>query len=349
MKFNELRIEMMKFYSSAVEHYSNEEYQQAYEDMMNASKICKQLADISYNVTDAHEYKNLQEHYYDKALAYLDMSGDPKKKGVFPVETPTQGFSDFIGLDKEKKYLEDTIIKPWKENTLYEREKNGLFLYGPHGVGKTRFAHSLIKELHAKAYFFQPLKHFRMTDFPDVEYSFRKVFDTIENENNVVLFMESPVPYFSNGEDDFSKDTCDLFMRLFRNELKRIRKKKLNVLFIATTSAPDKINPKAFGNELFDDFLRVRIPDDNTRFLLIQRYFKDFKLTSEEEKELMDKTQGFVTSDISRLSKEILENNALEKKDFDAHLENFVKEDISEYEKNITEFENMLRLSKLIK
>mgnify|MGYP004633143115 CR=1 FL=1 len=145
------------------------------------------------------------------------MMSDPKKKSIYEMDGPTQGFEDFIGLDEEKKYLKEEIISPWKEHSLYQRKKNALMIYAPHGVGKTRFAHSLIKELHAKSYFIQPLKHFSMTDFPDVEYSFKNFFASVEKEDNVVLFMESPVPYFSNGKDEFSKDTCHLFLRLFKN------------------------------------------------------------------------------------------------------------------------------------
>lgn len=344
MKFNELRVEMMNAYSLSMEAFSDNDYQKAYEEMLKASKVAKQLSEISKDLQDAKEYENLSKHYYSKAINYHSMMSDPKKKSIYEMDRPTQGFEDFIGLDEEKEYLKEEIIKPWKEHQFYQRNKNALMIYGPHGVGKTRFAHSLIKELHAKSYFIQPLKHFSMTDFPDVEYSFKNFFSTVEKEDNVVLFMESPVPYFSNGKDEFSKDTCNLFLRLFKNEMKRIRKKKLNILFVATTSSPDKISLKAYEAGLFDDLLRIRIPSFEIRHKMMERYFKEQPIEKEEIEYLVDKTDGFVTNDISRLVKDLIENQSFTRNDIDICLSSFKKEDVEEFEKHVEQFEKSIVL-----
>lgn len=341
MKFNELRLEMTKAYSLAMDCFSNNDYENAYSNMMKASKLAKEISKICTLIEDIKEYENLSSHYYKKALDYHSfLDGD--KKDVYAIEMPTNGFDDFIGLDKEKEYLKEEIINPWENNTFYQRNKNALLIYGPHGVGKTRFAHSIMKELHAKTYFIQPLKHFGMTDFPDVEFSFNNLFDQIEKENNIVLFIESPVPYFSNGTDDFSKDICSLFIRLFKNELKKIKRKKLNVLLIATTSSPDKMNDKVFTNGLFDDFIRLHLPNENIRLGLVNRYFGD-KLTNDEKKYIVEKTSGFVNSDISRFCKEILESNSFDLGNITSHLSTFKVENNDGYESNVDSFESKIK------
>lgn len=343
MKFQELRVEMMNAYSSSMEAYSDKNYEKAFQDMLEASKIAKQLSDITPFIEDAKEYLNLSKHYYSKAISYHDLCQDQTKKPISLMDMPTQGFSDFIGLEKEKKYLEETIILPWKRNEFYIRNKNALMIYGPHGVSKTRFAHSLIKELHAKSYFIQPLRHFAMTDFPDVEHGFNQFFSKIEKENNVVIFMESPIPYFSNGQDEFSKDACELFFRIFKKECKRIKKKKLNILFVATTSAPDKMSKTVFSDDLFDDFIEIPLPSFEIRKELFKRYLKDFKVDEGMIGYLAEKTDGFVTTDISRIAKNLIESQSFEKESIDDFLNSFKKEDSSEYRKNIDSFKEIIR------
>ncbi len=343
MTVNDLRLEMMEYYSSAEEFFSEEDFQKAYENMLKASKIAKKIADCILIHEDCKEYINLADHYYKKALYYHSFLDDPKKKSVYVMEAPTHGFDDFIGLEDVKEYLKKTILPLWNNHELSKREKNGILIYGPHGVGKSRFVHAFIKELHAKTYFIQPLRHFQMTDFPDVEHSFMTLFSTIEKEDNVVLFIESPVPYFSNGTDDFSKDTSSLFIRLFRNELKRIKRKNLNILLIATTSAPDKMNEKAFVKGLFDDFIRIHLPNENIRSALLDRCFISHPLTKEQKEKLMEKTKGFVTSSVTRLAKEILEAQAFEDKIFQRCLDHYVEEDVSGYEESVDAFEKSIQ------
>lgn len=348
MNTNELRIEMMQVYSSAEEEFSKENYLLAYQNMLKASKIAKKIANLTYDLEDAREFKHLSEHYDKKASFFHDMIDDPKRKHAYVMEAPTKGFSDFIGLEGIKKYLLDGVIKQWKNHILNQREQNGILFYGPHGVGKTRFVHSLIMELNAKAYYIQPLKHFSMSDFASVENSFINFFSKIEKEDNVILFIESPVPYFSNGEDEFSKDSSELFIRLFKNELKRIKRKNLNILLIATTSSPDKLSKKALGNKLFDEFIRIHLPDVEIRKGLIERYFKD-KLTPERKEMLLNRTEGYVTSSVTRLCKEILEAQAFEENAFKSCLDNFIVEDVSGYETNVDEFEKSIQSYSILK
>lgn len=343
MDITKQKIEMMKAYSNAIDAFSCNENKKAYEEMMKASSIAKDLARVSHYLPDVKEYHTLADYYYRKAQTFIVKEANHIGSDVYQIEVPTQGFVDFIGLDDIKKNLEESLIKPWKNHTFYQREKSALLFYGPYGVGKTRFVHSLIKELEAKVYYFRPLKHFRLTDFPDVEYGYQQVFNEAEKQDGVIFFIESPVPFFSNGKDELSKDTTELFIRIFKREMKRIRRKKLNMLLIATTSVPDKLDQKALKKPLFDDFIKIPLPDENIRKGLVDRYLAAVEISEEDKDMLVKKTQGLVNKDITRLCKEILANDDYSSSGIEKVLKEFKPTDNKEYEESIHIFENHIQ------
>lgn len=336
MNIEQLRLEMIKHYSTAIDLFSNNKYSNAYLEMVNASKLALEISRQSITIPDIREYKGLAEHYMDKAKEYLSYEdNDHHLKHISTKDMPTHGFSDFIGYDNVKDYLTDNVIKYWKSHTLKDRNKNGILFYGPHGVAKTRFAHALIKELNAKAYYFQPLKHFKISDFSTIEYEYTNLFKEAEKEDNVIFFIESPLPFFSNGKDDLSIDVTNLFIKLFKKELKRIRRKNLNILFIATTSTPDKLNKQIY-QDIFDDIIEIPCLDEETRLKVINFYLKDEDVSSEDINKILNFTKDTVTTDITRLCNAVIENK--ESKTLEEILNSFVKEDISEYHKNMANF-----------
>lgn len=345
MELERLRLQMLGNYNSAINAFSDEEYQKAYDFMMETSKAASLLAKHSSNLEDSEEYQDLSEHYLKKAKGYLSYIDSSSYQDVVEIDEPTHGFDDFVGYDGIKEYFRKTILTPWKESKFYQREKNALLIYGPHGVSKTRFVHALIKELQANAYYFQPIKHFRMSEFSNIEYAYNQIFAKAFEQDNVVFFIESPLPFFPSGDDIDSQDIADLFMRMFRKELKRAKKKKKNLLLVATTSVPDKLNTACFGDGLFDDFIRLHRLSKEERGKIIKRYFKKQPLSVEEEVELIEKTKGFVTTDISRLCKLLLNKPQEER---NVIISTFVEEDISGYQKSVSSFENIIKDYKII-
>lgn len=322
-----LRVEMTEVYSNAIDLFSKNKNEDAFNEMMRASKMALKLANISLNVNDIREYKNLSDYYSNKAKSFIRNSSNF-------IEPPTQGFDDFIGLNSIKEYLDSSLIKPWLENRFYDRDKHGILIYGPHGVSKTRFAHALFKELKAKVFYIKPIKHFRVSEFSDIEHGFRELFSTVKKENNVVFFIESPIPFFPALDDEISKDISSFFIRVFSDIMKKARRKKLNVLLVMTTSVPDGLNKKIFKTKLFDDLIRIDLPDEEIRTEICKRYLKNDELIAN----VVKKTEGCVTSDVSRLAKELI--NASQSEEI---LSTFVPEDIKEYYKSVEEFENSIK------
>ncbi len=343
MNFTQQRIEMMKAYSNAIDAFSNSDNQKAYNEMVRASKIARDLADSTSDFDDTREYTTLADYYFSKAQSYLKKDENNFGNDIYMMEPPTQGFGDFIGLEEVKDYLEKTIITPWRERKFKTRKKNSLLIYGPLGVGKTRFVHSLLKELDAKAYYFKPIKHFHLSDLVDVEHDYKQVFKEAEKQDNVVFFIESPIPFFSDGNDDISRDTTELFIRMFRKENKRIHRKNLNILLIATTSVPDKLSPQVFHSQLFDDVIRIHHPDSTIRRGMIERYFKEQDVTEEYKEQLVKLTEGFINTDLSKLCKSLLNEKDYSLDTLQKKLSSFMKQDNSDYEKSVSIFENRLK------
>lgn len=348
MNFTQQRIEMMKAYSNAIDAFSNSDNQTAYSEMVHASKIARELADNTSDYDDTREYTTLADYYFAKAQSYLTKDKNDFGNDIYMMEPPTQGFNDFIGLDNIKDYLNETIITPWREHKFKARKKNSLLIYGPLGVGKTRFVHSLLKELDAKAYYFKPIKHFHLSDLVDVEHDYKQVFKEAEKLNNVVFFIESPIPFFSDGSDDISRDTAELFIRMFRKENKRIHRKNLNILLIATTSVPDKLTPKAFEKNLFDDIIRIHRPDEEIRKGMVERYFKDQSIEEAYKEQLIKLTDGFVNTDLSKLCKSLLDEEIFDMPNMEKKVSEFIKQDNSNYEKSVSIFENRLKEIEII-
>lgn len=328
-----IRVMMTKAHSNAIDLFSDNKREEAFNEMMNASKMALKLAKLSVNISDSKEYKNLSDYYSNKAKSFLDN----KKESL--AESPTQGFDDFIGFDSIKDYLNTSLIKPWLENKFYNRDKHGILLYGPHGVSKTRFAHAIFRELNAKVYYIKPIKHFRINEFSDIEHGFKELFSTVKKENNIVFFIESPVPFFPSLNDDLSKDISSFFIRIFSDMMKKAKRRKLNFLFVMTTSVPDGLDKKIFKNSLFDDLIQIDLPNERIREEICKRYLKEDDLV----KEVIKKTEGHVTSDVSRLCKELV--NGEDKTNI---LNSFVFEDISFYQNNIEEFKQFIQESKNI-
>lgn len=348
MNFTQKRIEMMKAYSNAIDAFSNSDNQKAYEEMVQASKIARELADSTTDYDDTREYTTLADYYFAKAQSYLEKKDNDFGNDIYMMEPPTQGFNDFIGLDNIKKYLEETIIVPWREHKLKTRKKNSLLFYGPFGVGKTRFVHSLLKELDAKAYYFKPIRHFHLSDLVDVEHDYKQVFKEAEKQDNVIFFIEQPIPFFSDGQDDISKDTTELFIRLFQKENKRIKRKNLNIMLIATTSVPDKLSSKVFKKNLFDDIIYIPYPDDEIRKGMIERYFLSQDVDDQYKNRLVELTKGFVNTDLSRICKTLLNDKTFDIEKMENLISTFNQQDNSEFEKSVSIFENQLKDREII-
>lgn len=284
------------------------DYLEAYQNYMSAGDNCADLAELVLDKDEALEYQHLGKEYHDRAkkfLAQLHLPADAE--GKLRPRKPAKGFEEFVGCDNIKDYLKDDVISAWKSNQFSSRKKNGIFMYGPEGCAKTTLVQSLIHELGATGYFIEPLKNFSIYNTANIESHLQFLFDKAEEKNNVVFYFDKPAAFFPKDYSKEAKKTNKLFMKLVLKEMKRVRKLNLNILFVAASSIPDKINPKVFGKKgIFDDLIRIHHPDRETREKMIAERLSDYVFIDGASVEnLAILSHGYSSKELSRLCRSV--------------------------------------------
>lgn len=288
----------------------------AYSNYLICSQLADEISKLTLDKKDSEDYAKKSEDCHKLAndiLPKLHLSKDEEEK--LNKKKMPKGFDQFIGEDKLKDYLKKEVIEPWRKHELNQRDKNIILIYGPEGVSKKVLIQSLIHELQATPYYINPINNYSPYSENVVD-SFKKLFKMAEEKDNVVFYFTRPVCFFPEPNNKESKMTSKIFTKLLKKELKRIKKKNLNILFVASTSAMDKMDKKVFKKGLFDDLLRVHHPDRSTRKGMMEERLKDVEF---EDKDMIDKltpvTHGFVSKEISRLCRRIISTSKLYQKD----------------------------------
>lgn len=288
----------------------------AYLNLMTCSTIADEISKLTLNKTEAEEYAKKSEDTLKQAkdlLPKLHLSKEDEEK-ITKRKLP-KGFDKFIGEDKLKDYLKEDVLEPWRRHEMKYRKKNAILIYGPEGVSKKVLVQTLIHELQATPYYINPIANYSPYSENVVD-SFKKLFRMAEEKDNVVFYFTKPVAFFPAEKSENNQRTLKIFYKLLKKELRRIKRKNLNILFIASTPAMDKMDRKVFVKGMFDDLLRVHHPDRGTRKGMMEERLKDITF---EDPETIDKltpvTHGYVSKEISRLCRRIISTSKLYAKD----------------------------------
>lgn len=345
---NEFRKQLTESYSDSMDALRKEDFLTAYQKMEEAGEIAKKLTDLTAGSQDSLEYAALAQEYLAMASRLRALAQQNQKHNIPPKQKPAKSFSEFLGLDNLKEYLRKDVIVPWKNHDMKSRKLANLFVYGPTGVAKTNFVQSLIKELGAYAYYFQPFQNYRLEDLVDISAQMRKIFDDAEKRDNTLLVFDKPLPFFPAGDDENREATAELFTRLVKAETARVKRKNLNILFVATTSVPDTLTKKIFQKNGFNDLIRIHRPNSKLRKEII---LEETEGCSFDPKEaiyyFVTRTKDYVTSDVSKACRILMENkepgDTLTEKEIDAALKQFTPWLDEKYEGNVDGFEKSLK------
>lgn len=274
----------------------------SYQSYLAASIEAKTIADNEIDKKVSEKYLTLSEEYASKAnaaVANLHLSRDAIDK-ITP-RKPTKGFDSFVGNEETKAFLKEELVKPWLEGKFHERELHSLLVYGPEKNGKSVLITSICYELGATPYYIQPFQSFSIYNKDNAIEHMKRIFALAEQKNNIVFYFPEPIAFFPKEDNDMNKKITKLFLKLIVKEMKRIKKLKLNILFIADTSAPDKLSMKLFKPGLFDDFIRIHHPNHKTRYGIIEERTRDVEITDETIEYMVKLSKTFIAKDISRM------------------------------------------------
>jgi transitional endoplasmic reticulum ATPase len=147
------------------------------------------------------------------------------------------------------------------------RRPQGVLLYGPPGTGKTMLAQALANEIGAT---------FQEIHTPDIldkwlgasERNIKAIFGRARRyrQPTVMLFDEfdSIIGYAGEGGDSASQ-AINAVAGIFKQEMNDLIEANPNVIVVATTNFPDRVDASLIRSGRFDVKLRVPAPDRSGR------------------------------------------------------------------------------------
>ncbi|MCL4399596.1 CDC48 family AAA ATPase [Candidatus Parvarchaeota archaeon] len=225
------------------------------------------------------------------------------------VEKPNIKWEDVGGLERVKQQLREAIEWPLKNPDAFRRvgitPPKGILLYGPPGTGKTLLAKAVANETESN---FITIKGPEIYNkyVGESEKKIREIFDKARQVSPSVIFIDELDSIASPRQGADSNNVAEQVVNQLLTELDGIEPLK-NVVVIGATNRIDKIDPAILRAGRFDSVVFVPPPVKEEREAILSVYIKHMPIEGKVEeliKELAAKTEGYVGSDIERLSKE---------------------------------------------
>ncbi len=194
------------------------------------------------------------------------------------------------------------------------RRPQGILLYGPPGTGKTMLARALANEIGAT------FKEIRTPEILDKwlgasERNIKRIFRDARRyrEPTVMLFDEfdSIISYTGGGEDAASQ-ALNAVAGIFKQEMNTLIEANPNVIVVATTNFPERVDQSLIRSGRFDVKLAIPVPDADgrreilakaMRQLIIEHEVAEFRMFADDvdAAELAADCPGFTGADLKEL------------------------------------------------
>jgi transitional endoplasmic reticulum ATPase len=194
------------------------------------------------------------------------------------------------------------------------RRPQGILLSGPPGTGKTMLAQALAEEIGGT------LREIRTPEILDKwlgasERNLKRIFAEARQYTTptVLLFDEfdSIIGYAGAG-DDSGSHAINAVAGLFKQEMNNLIERNPNVIVVATTNFPDRVDASLIRSGRFDVKLEIPRPDARGRAQILARMMRGLILTLERDDfrlfaddidldELAVHTDGMVGADLAEI------------------------------------------------
>jgi transitional endoplasmic reticulum ATPase len=231
------------------------------------------------------------------------------------------GLAEVVGQLREvaTSFRHPEVMKRWGA-----RRPRGILLYGPPGTGKTTLARALAAEVGAQ------VREIRVPDVLNMwvgssERNLRKVFSDARRVTVPTLLLfdefESIISYTGQARDAASQMNNAL-AGLFKQEMGTLVDENPNVLVVATTNFPERVDESLIRAGRFDLHMEIPLPDEPARADIFRKLLRTqvaahetagFRLLSEDidTDELARLTDGMSGADFDELLRRIQMSKAL--------------------------------------
>ncbi len=223
------------------------------------------------------------------------------------IETPSTSWEDIGGLDTLKQELKEAVEWPLKNPQVFKnlgiRPPRGILLYGPPGTGKTMLAKAVAHESEA---------NFILVNGPELlskwvgesERAIRKIFEKARQASPAIVFFDEMDAIAPRRGRDGDTNVTERMVNQLLTELDGLQ--ELNdVIVIAATNRPDRIDPALLRPGRFDRMSLTPIPDQKARLRILQIHTKTMPLGKDVNLDILaEKTPNYVGADLEALCRE---------------------------------------------
>ena len=288
------------------------------------------------NELNIKEDENIPRNVLEKLIVGMDDFMEalrfvrPSAMREVQVERPDVKWKDVGGLDRVKEQLKEAIEWPLKYPSAFLKlgitPPKGILLYGPPGTGKTLLAKAVANETES---------NFIAIKGPEIyskwvgesEKKVRDIFDKARQVSPSIIFIDEIDSIASSRSSIDGNNVNEQVVNQLLTELDGIEPLK-NVVVIAATNRIDRIDPAILRSGRFDSVVFVPPPTQEERKAVFSVYLNKMPIEGDKS-ELIDylssRSEGYVGSDIERLTKEAgmialrndINSNIVTKEDFE--------------------------------
>ncbi len=268
------------------------------------------------NELNIKESENIPKAVLEKLIVMMDDFREalrfvrPSAMREVLIERPNIHWEDVGGLERVKKQLAEAVEWPIKHRDAFNRvgitPPKGILLYGPPGTGKTLLAKAVATETESNFIVIKGPEVFNKF-VGESEKNIRDVFNKARQVAPAIIFIDEIDAIATKRNGMEFNGAAEQTVNQLLTELDGIEPLK-NVVVIAATNRVDKIDSAILRTGRFDSLIFVPPPSKEERKAILSVYVRKMPMPEQERKKLIDelveKTEGYVGSDLERLSKE---------------------------------------------
>ncbi|AGI47037.1 AAA family ATPase, CDC48 subfamily [Thermoplasmatales archaeon BRNA1] len=223
------------------------------------------------------------------------------------VEKPNVKWEDIGALEDAKQQLKEAVEWPLKYSKVFAhmnaKPPKGILLYGPPGTGKTMLAKAVATESEAN---FISVKgpEFLNKYVGESEKAVRETFRKARQASPCVVFMDeidSIAPVRGIGDDTHVTENVVSQMLTELDGLEPMN----NVVVIAATNRPDRIDPALLRPGRFDKSILVGPPDKESRKSIFEIHVRGKPMDDNVDlDDIAERTEGCTGADIGAIVNE---------------------------------------------